>query len=283
MYVANILLVKVAILLEWLRIFVPKGTRNLVFWACWALISSVTIFYLSLFVVVNISCTPYALHWNKLLRGSCDHVNSADANFAISIFNIISDVLILAVPQRTIWALQMPTRKKIGVSVIFAFGILACVAASARVAVSLMRAQSHDYTYTMSSVILCSTSELTCGYLVLCVPSLPKAFSSVDFAKLKRSLVPWSSRERLRVSDENEDVHWPNVTFSKPNINQRYTEEAASILPLAKPNHVYSSEHHRYDCLGCNGDATSGEIRLKSFEVCSPDVQEVTKYLHKHS
>ncbi|KAI0154795.1 hypothetical protein GGR57DRAFT_501992 [Xylariaceae sp. FL1272] len=37
-YVIVILLIKIAILLDWLHLFVPGRTRNRFFWACWAVL-----------------------------------------------------------------------------------------------------------------------------------------------------------------------------------------------------------------------------------------------------
>ncbi|RYC59423.1 hypothetical protein CHU98_g6784 [Xylaria longipes] len=112
----------VAILLEWIHIFVPPGTRNFMYWASWLLLWAIAIFYTTTFIGLN------------------------------CVF---------------IWKLQMKSRTKVGVSVIFAIGFLACVAAGARIVLTLGRQTSPDYTFTFSAVILSGTAELTGGILVM--------------------------------------------------------------------------------------------------------------------
>jgi hypothetical protein len=40
-----------------------------------------------------------------------------------SFFNIASDVFILLLPLRTVWKLQIPTKKKIAISLLFGTGL----------------------------------------------------------------------------------------------------------------------------------------------------------------
>jgi len=116
------------------------------FWACQVLIWLNIVFYFVILVLVNMACTPYAYSWNKLIPGgSCSSrgINTAYTNLSSSIFNLIVDVLILLIPQRAIWKLQIKNRKrKVGVALVFTIGILGIVAAALRVYVGSLRALS---------------------------------------------------------------------------------------------------------------------------------------------
>jgi len=96
--------------------------------------------------------------WNKLIAGSCAHVNTTDTNLSASVFNFISDVLVLLIPQHVIWKLHMDKRKKIGVSVIFMIGLLCYAAALARLVETIRHATNSDFVYTFSSVSLSSAA-----------------------------------------------------------------------------------------------------------------------------
>ena len=79
-------------------------------------------FYFSITMLWILECVPRTKIWNPLVPGHCVNANYA---FAITAaINIISDFSILILPLASIWSLQMPTRRKLGVSTVFATGLL---------------------------------------------------------------------------------------------------------------------------------------------------------------
>lgn len=121
-YAVTLMAIKVAILREWVRIFVPPGTRNFFFWMSYGAMLFNTLYYVSGIISTNLACIPHRAIWEITIPARC--INSKAIVLAGAIINLISDVIILLLPQKTIWSLNMPTRKKSGVSIIFAFGIL---------------------------------------------------------------------------------------------------------------------------------------------------------------
>ena len=79
-------------------------------------------FYVTVLIVGNVSCKPYAKLWDKTLPGNCRDNDTLD--LATAPVGFVSDVLILLLPHRIIWRLHMSTRKKIGIALIFAIGIM---------------------------------------------------------------------------------------------------------------------------------------------------------------
>ncbi|KAI1465637.1 uncharacterized protein F4812DRAFT_104979 [Daldinia caldariorum] len=188
LYMFSILSIKIAILLEWIHIFVAPGSRGLVYWAAHVTIWINVGFYLSVFVTNEIACTPYEYSWNKLIDGSCERADTHYTNLASCVFNVISDIVILLIPLRVIWGLNMPQKRKVGISVIFSIGFMACAMAILRLVETVQYTESPDYTYTFAGTMLASGAELTCGFLVAGIPSLAKLLSSLDMHKLKRKL-----------------------------------------------------------------------------------------------
>lgn len=123
-YSASLLFAKAAILLEWIRIFVPRGMRNRFFWSASILLTINTLLYIAATVAVVCSCIPPRREWNPFIEGTCLDRKVLDATAAI--FNLVVDIAIIVLPQRKIWSLQMTTSRKLGVSVVFSFGVL-CV------------------------------------------------------------------------------------------------------------------------------------------------------------
>lgn len=116
------LLLKTAILLEWIRIFVPNRKRNIFYWSSIALIMINGGFYTGSIAVYFGYCQPLEKLWHFWLPGTCLAFKSRDV--LSSAFNLVMDVFILLLPQRTTWTLQMSRRHRIGVSVVFSVGLL---------------------------------------------------------------------------------------------------------------------------------------------------------------
>ena len=120
-YSIESLLIKVAILLQYLRVLVPLKTRNLMFWACHALIWLNFIFYSIFFFLVLFACKPVRRYWNPWIEGSC--IDGDKLNAFASSFIATSDILILILPQPLIWRLHMTLKRKIALSAVFLVGI----------------------------------------------------------------------------------------------------------------------------------------------------------------
>ncbi|KAL8689055.1 MAG: hypothetical protein Q9224_004733, partial [Gallowayella concinna] len=114
-------LIKLSILLQYLRIFVPNRKNNrLMFYAIHILIWCNLIFYLSKFIGLLAICVPRRKLWQPWTDGHCGDPNTWF--IASGLFNVISDFAILVLPLRCIWKLQIPTKKKIMIALVFATG-----------------------------------------------------------------------------------------------------------------------------------------------------------------
>lgn len=109
------------ILLLYRRVFLPLR---------WGLFDTVlrvfmvvcSIYYLSAIPVKTWQCIPRAKIWNKSLEGKCIYIpGMLNAN---GLFNTLSDLLILLVPIKALWNLQMKNSKKIGIALLFTVGLM---------------------------------------------------------------------------------------------------------------------------------------------------------------
>lgn len=117
------MLLKAAIIIDWIRIFVPGPTRNKFFWCGWALIGLNTGFYVVGILTENLACVPFQYTWDKTIPGGHCRIGGA-IKVATTAIDFVSDLAVTILPQQVIWRLQMSTKKKIGVSVLFGIGIL---------------------------------------------------------------------------------------------------------------------------------------------------------------
>ncbi|KAI0828072.1 hypothetical protein F5Y06DRAFT_302371 [Hypoxylon sp. FL0890] len=262
MYLFSIAFIKIAILLEWIRIFVPRGTRNLIFWASHLLIWINVATCIVNVIIYNIACTPHEYLWNKLIDGTCSRIDTGKDSISMSACNLITDVLIFLIPQKAIWNLQMSTKKKAGVSLTFAVGIIGIATATLRLVETISRIRSPDYMYDESLVMLCSVAETTCAFLVVCIPALPKAFTSKTMSKVKSSLESRSSSEKLRkLRNWNIKNIWRRSIHNQLRLGQDAVEiEEHRLYPVGRSQPAVSTDQSSSEHL------ESGILRTPKFE-----------------
>ncbi|KAI0151573.1 hypothetical protein GGR57DRAFT_503845 [Xylariaceae sp. FL1272] len=171
----QIVFLKIAVLLDWRRIFAPPGGgRNYLWWILQILIWANAVFYFIGTIIEALQCPP--------TQKNCP-INASHYNLASGIINVISDLTILIAPHWVIWSLKLSAARKIGVSILFAIGILATASAVARVIYVAAAYRTGDILYYVVSINLWAIAEQTFGYLVIGIPALPKVFQSIPFMK----------------------------------------------------------------------------------------------------
>lgn len=118
-------LLKTAILLEWLRILAPQGNRlkSPFWWGCVSIIVLQCVWGVVCVILLNVQCTPHEAIWKVYMpRDLC--YNLVPVQLTSGAVQLFSDVVMLALPQKTIWTLNLSWQKKLGVSVVFGLGIL---------------------------------------------------------------------------------------------------------------------------------------------------------------
>ncbi|KAK9413827.1 hypothetical protein SUNI508_11645 [Seiridium unicorne] len=215
-----------------MRIFVPTGQRNFMFWACQFFLWANIIFAVSMVITNNIACVPYEYNWNKLIAGSCNIVNQSQTNLGSSIFNFILDVLVFFLPQRAIWQLKMSRKKKIGVSMVFMIGLAAIVATAIRLGVTLVNVNSEDYTYTFSAVMMCALGEALGGFIVLCGVTFPKVTSSVMESRWMSSMRSWTHFSSKGTHSTQEHRDYPKSLTPRSDYSRMKERSDVQLQPL---------------------------------------------------
>ncbi|KAI0549280.1 hypothetical protein F4679DRAFT_547407 [Xylaria curta] len=197
LYAVILLTTKAAILLEWVSIFAPRN-RSKFSLVCHILLGINIAFYLALLILANTVCTPWEHNWNPLIEGHC--INGKLPLTVSAALNSASDIIIFILPQAVIWKLNMTRKQKLGCSVIFAIGFVAVVSSIIRLASLLYHYPHADETFNTSPFLLWTLAEVTAIFLVLCVPSAPKALHD---SKLLRYIFSTSSSRPTQGSDHS--------------------------------------------------------------------------------
>nr|POF14272.1 hypothetical protein CFP56_03296 [Quercus suber] len=164
----------VAILIQILKIFAPRRQINQVlFFSCWAWIVVTVIFYTLDTALVIAQCSPREKIWNPFVSGHCI-TNGIGLYVAASIFNVISDILILVLPLPAIYRLHMKPKKKLLISGLFTTGGLACVASILRLYYTFHVTSAVDVSWTYAPMGITCLFELSMGVVVFCLPVAPR-------------------------------------------------------------------------------------------------------------
>jgi hypothetical protein len=172
------LLIKVCILLDWIHIFAPShGLRGTFYWACIGNIIANAMFYLIYIFLQIFACKPREKSWNFLLPGKC--IDVYIYYIVAGAFNLALDLVMLAMPHGIIWRLGFSRKKKIAISGIFIVGTLGCLCGAFKIVSSTRFKNNPDKSYYIDPLALQIQGEMTAGFLVLCVPSLPKLIKDI--------------------------------------------------------------------------------------------------------
>ncbi|OGM47030.1 hypothetical protein ABOM_003736 [Aspergillus bombycis] len=165
-----IFVTKLSILLLFLRVF-ALSCRSVTYFLIQLLIWLNFLFYLADTVVKIFECTPRSKIWDEHVPGHCININVPI--LAASIFNLVSDFLILLLPIVCVWRLQMTFKKKICTSAVFVAGIFGCISSVMRLVVSIPNSTATDNTFVWFPELLWTAAEITSGIIASCLPALP--------------------------------------------------------------------------------------------------------------
>ncbi|KAI1780981.1 hypothetical protein F4818DRAFT_397411 [Hypoxylon cercidicola] len=218
-YSLAIAFLKSAILLDLCRIFTPLGIRNCFWWTSHVLVALNMAFYIAMFFGWTFSCSPVEKFWKPWVSGTCVYIDVLNGAF-----NLVTDLAILLLPQRVIWKLKLPTKKRIGVSTIFAIGFLACVITAIRMPYAIRMYLSNNLTYDLSALDLWGLGEMTCGFIVFCAPASLVTFSHLSNSTTLLALKSWftSFKSKLRSFEGKSEEPWLSSAVMESNSRTGY-------------------------------------------------------------
>ncbi|MCJ1404738.1 hypothetical protein MMC11_007964 [Xylographa trunciseda] len=175
-YQVTLCIGKIAILLEYMRIFCP-GRQGFVYKAILAIIGIVAVVYTFVAFWLIFQCTPREKIWNPFISGTC--VNPLAGLLISGCWSAFSDFSILALPLYSTWRLKMSVRRKLGVSAIFAIGFLGCIASIVRLVYTVQFESADDQNYAVVPLGIWTIVEATIVILVGSLTKMPQFFKVV--------------------------------------------------------------------------------------------------------
>ena len=115
------------------------------------------------------ACRPVQGFWDLTIDSQC--IDRRDLVLGIAVVSIVMDIVILALPMRDIWGLQVTTKQKLAVLGMFLLGGFVCVSSGIRL-FFLMGLNQQDFTWNYCGVNIWSIIEVTMAVISGCLPTL---------------------------------------------------------------------------------------------------------------
>ncbi|KAF4928686.1 Satratoxin biosynthesis SC1 cluster protein 4 [Colletotrichum viniferum] len=208
-----VLTTKISILLFYWRVFMGNLLSfRFSIWIGAFLVGSYPIYFM---ITMGFSCNPLSHYWTQFkgTTGTC--LDVGHFFFILAIINLITDVILLAIPVPEILKLQMSKDKKIAVCGILGLGGFVCIASAVRVHYLKVFSTATDVTWMMGPVAIWSSVEPSVGIFSACLPSFNPLLRAIRGRNMKSSssgdkgsIYPLgskgtrSTRPRLRLDDE---------------------------------------------------------------------------------
>ncbi|KAL1591988.1 hypothetical protein SLS60_011580 [Paraconiothyrium brasiliense] len=193
-YNIAIVLIKVAMLIQVLRIFVPRGSQSKTYYVVHGLIWLNVLYYTIIVFLMLFNCQPIEKAWKPWLPGKCMEIGIIAMSTAA--VNLIGDLSILFLTQKVIWNLMRVDRKqRLRLSIVFLAGIVPCGFAVMCLFYNDKQMHSTDFTRDSWYMSIACYGEIASGMFVLFLPVVPKFFthlktaSSFSLLSNKRTLV----------------------------------------------------------------------------------------------
>lgn len=117
LYNLSLTLSKIAVVLQYMRVFVGRRLRI----ACWVAMGFIVTFGFWSVLSAIFNCVPIQYFWNfSFAGGHC--ISKKVLWFFNAAFNILTEMVLVALPMPMLKSLDLPKKQKIGLMCIFGLG-----------------------------------------------------------------------------------------------------------------------------------------------------------------
>ncbi|KAI1856340.1 uncharacterized protein JN550_013826 [Neoarthrinium moseri] len=176
-------LVKLSILVSYLRIAVPGSLFRQV---TWATIGIVTVAIPVFLLLLWLQCIPSTSYWN-LFAPERDCIPEAPPLMGQTIVTVITDFVVYILPMPTLWALKLPLTQRIGLMTVFGLGSVVVVAGCMRSYwIYHVEVQTYDVTWEGFYLWIWAAVEVNLSVICGCAPVLKSLLFGVSQGKVSQ-------------------------------------------------------------------------------------------------
>ncbi|KAI6383318.1 hypothetical protein MCOR25_000238 [Pyricularia grisea] len=190
MYIIVQVFAKISILILYIRLFTTPWFQIF----CKCSIVFMGLHGVGYMVLVIFQCTPVAAVYDRHLNGMCIEFNPiVYSGAALSVFE---DVVLVVIPIPELWSLRLNFKKKMGLMLMFAIGLVATVTSIVRINYLVKIGFTYDQPWDNVDPITWSVIEEFCAIICGSLPScraivtawIPRIWSSIDHSDVGNSL-----------------------------------------------------------------------------------------------
>ncbi|KAL9577120.1 MAG: hypothetical protein Q9212_006576 [Teloschistes hypoglaucus] len=213
LYIVAIAAAKISLLLFLYRIFhIDKRFRI----AAWITGAVLVLWSLITILLAIFSCKPIRASWDLKVRMDPKTVcypKAYDVENIYGFCNVITDVVLIALPIPLVWKMQVSRKKKFAVAMVFATGAFVCAVAIVRQYIAYNSGKTKDLSRGIIPIKIWMALEVNVAIIVACLPALSPLFKRIP---LLASLIPSSVRSKFSHASAMERAPWPQK-LSGPN------------------------------------------------------------------
>ncbi|KAI2615090.1 hypothetical protein GGR54DRAFT_308286 [Hypoxylon sp. NC1633] len=229
--------IKISLVLFYRRIF--RGNR-------FYLITTILLYFIcgwgvSFFLAILLECIPVSQAWLPQSQRDGQCYNPLPAFDAMATTNMIIDIAILTIPQPIVWKLNMPLRRRVGISIIFLLGAFVVGISAARIyffySIAANPELQFDVSYNAAAAFYWTNIDASVAVVCASLPSLHTLLVDLSPGRLLQS---FASKVSLRVSSsrnigslERENGPQKSSISSTRGLNEHPAEVIAlpSLIP----------------------------------------------------
>ncbi|KAH9845359.1 Glucose-methanol-choline (GMC) oxidoreductase [Teratosphaeria destructans] len=233
MYLTGLPLVKIAILMFYLRVFPHRWFRI----SCYCAIAAIAGYGIAFLLVSIFQCTPINLAWNRWsgeYSGTCRNINAQ--GWASAALNVLLDFVVIGLPMPVVASLSLNIRKKLLLVLMFSIGLICTIVSILRLQVLVKFGGSTNFTWDYVSVGYWSTSEIDIAVICACLPAI-------------RSLIRFTAPRAMGVSTLDSSTGATSSPYSNGKSHGSRELIKGEFIPLAeaKTGEVDSGQRHLND------------------------------------
>ncbi|KAK8033663.1 hypothetical protein PG991_003061 [Apiospora marii] len=169
-WVISLSLCKISILILYRRLF----PTPLIHWASLATSALIASWAIATIVAGCLICQPISKNWDLNMTGG--HCGDQVLSFTVTgVINLITDVMVLVLPLRHLYKLQVPTQQRVVLVGVFSLGFLTCAVSAVRI--HYLKSMDYtDLTFSMKYPNIFSGLEPSAAITLACIPLLRPLF-----------------------------------------------------------------------------------------------------------
>ncbi|CAJ2508479.1 Uu.00g135050.m01.CDS01 [Anthostomella pinea] len=226
-YIGSIYFSQMALLCLYRRVFGVNAAFNI---CIYLMMAYSTAWFLAIFFANLLQCYPVQKAWNSQIPGHCSQ-NQYALFFTMILGHTVLDVAMVVAPISKIRHLSLRRAHKIGLTLLFACGVLVCACSVPAMVANITTKDPKDVTWNVGKTTFWTVIEVNLGLVTANMPMTRAGFQEIS------NHIPWISSNPASNSSAHE-LAAPSQEASLRTLSLKPKSEASSqsVRRLVSPS-----------------------------------------------